>query len=168
MQKRSFVTGIILILSLAFSGKAFSAETDGFADILKKIDGLSCTQPEKLSQFYSKDLVIMADHKRALLENRIKDFQQMIIDFRDLKCQIQRMVLTGKVGKDVSYVLVDEIISVTSKSNDTDERQHTVCNYTFTRESTDWKISLEHCSSLPDYTINPNDDALYYFHNPIY
>lgn len=168
MQKRSFVTGIILILSLAFSGKAFSAETDGFADILKKIDGLSCTQPEKLSQFYSKDLVIMVDDKRALLENRIKDFQQMIIDFRDLKCQIQRMVLTGKVGKDVSYVLVDEIISVTSKSNDTDERQHTVCNYTFTRESTDWKISLEHCSSLPDYTINPNDDALYYFHNPIY
>ena len=110
----------------------------------------------------------MVDDKRALLKNRIKDFQQMIIDFRDLKCQVQRMVLAGKAGKDVSYVLVDEIISVTSKSNDTDERQHSVCNYTFTRESTDWKISLEHCSSLPDYTINPEDDALYYFHNPIY
>ena len=49
MQKRNFVAGIILILSLAFSGQAFSAETDGFADILKKIDGLACTQPEKLS-----------------------------------------------------------------------------------------------------------------------
>jgi hypothetical protein len=168
MHKRNFVTGIILILSLVFSSKAFSAETDGLANILKKIDGLACTQPEKLSQFYSKDLVIMVDDKRALLENRIKDYQQMKIDFRDVQCQTQRLVLSGKAGKEVSYILVDEIISITSKSNDTDERQHSVCNYTFTRQGTDWKISLEHCSSLPDYSINPGDDALYYFHNPIY
>ena len=168
MQKRNFVAGIILILSLAFSGQAFSAETDGFADILKKIDGLACTQPEKLSPFYSKDLVIMVDDKRALLENRVKDYQQMLTDFRDMNCRTQRLVLAGKVGKNISYLLADEIISITSKSNDTDERQHSVCSYTFTREGTDWKVTLEHCSSLPDYSINPGDDALYYFHNPIY
>jgi hypothetical protein len=168
MQKRNFVTGIIFIFSLAFNNQAYSAETDGLANILKKIDELACTQPKKISKFYSKDLVIMSDDKRALLENRIKDYQQMMIDFRDMQCQIQRLVLSGKVGKEVSYILVDEIISITSKSNDTDERQHNVCNYTFIREGTDWKISLEHCSSLPDYTINPADDALYYFHNPIY
>ena len=168
MQKCNFVTRLVFAMSMAFSSQVFAADTDGLANILKKIDGLACTQPQNLPQFFSKDLIIMVDDKRALLKNRIKDFQQMIIDFRDLKCQVQRMVLAGKAGKDVSYVLVDEIISVTSKSNDTDERQHSVCNYTFTRESTDWKISLEHCSSLPDYTINPEDDALYYFHNPIY
>lgn len=168
MQKRNFVTGIILAMSLAFTSQVFAADTDGLANILKKVDELACTQPQKLAQFYSKDLVIMSDDKRALLENRIKDYQQMLSDFRDMNCQTQRQVLSGKVGKNISYLLVDEIISITSKSTDTDERQHSVCSYTFTREGTNWKIALEHCSSLPDYSINPGDDALYYFHNPVY
>ncbi len=168
MQKRNFVAGLILVLSLVFSSQAFAAETDGLANILKKIDGLTCTQPEKLLQFYAKNLVIMVDDKRALLENRVKDYRQMMSDFRDMKCKTQRQVLSGTVGKDVSYVLVDEIISITSKSTDTDERQHSVCSYMFIREGSQWKISLEHCSSLPDYSINPGDDALYYFHNPVY
>ena len=168
MKKRSFVAGLVLVFSLVFSSQVLAAETDGLADILKKLDALTCTQPEKLPQFYAKSLVIMADDKRALLENRVKDYRQMMSDFRDMKCETQRQILSGKVGKEVSYVLADEIISITSKSNDTDERQHSVCSYIFIREGSQWKISLEHCSSLPDYSINPGDDALYYFHNPIY
>ena len=168
MKKRSFVAGLVLVFSLVFSSQVLAAETDSLADILKKLDALTCTQPEKLPQFYAKSLVIMVDDKRALLENRVKDYRQMMSDFRDMKCETQRQILSGKVGKEVSYVLVDEIISITSKSNDTDERQHSVCSYIFIREGSQWKISLEHCSSLPDYSINPGDDALYYFHNPIY
>ena len=168
MKKRNFVAILVLVLSLVFGSQALAGETDGLAGILKQLDELTCTQPEKLPQFYAKNLVIMVDDKRALLENRVKDYRQMMSDFRDMKCETQRQVLSGKVGKEVGYVLVDEIISITSKSNDTDERQHSVCNYVFTREGCQWKISLEHCSSLPDYSINPGDDALYYFHNPIY
>ena len=168
MKKRSFVAGLVLVFSLVFSSQVLAAETDSLADILKKLDALTCTQPEKLPQFYAKSLVIMVDDKRALLENRVKDYRQMMSDFRGMKCETQRQILSGKVGKEVSYVLVDEIISITSRSNDTDERQHSVCSYVFTREGSQWKISLEHCSSLPDYSINPGDDALYYFHNPIY
>jgi len=168
MKKRSFVAGLVLVFSLVFSSQVLAAETDSLADILKKLDALTCTQPEKLPQFYAKSLVIMVDDKRALLENRVKDYRQMMSDFRDMKCETQRQILSGKVGKEVSYVLVDEIISITSKSTDTDERQHSVCTYTFTREGTNWKVSMEHCSSLPDYSINPGDDALYYFHNPVY
>ena len=92
----------------------------------------------------------------------------MMADFRGIKCEVQRQVLSGHAGNKVGYVLVDEIASVTSKSVDNDERQHSVCNYSFVKESSSWKITLEHCSSLPDYSINPGDDALYYFHNPIY
>ena len=168
MKKRSFVAGLVLVFSLVFSSQVLAAETDSLADILKKLDALTCTQPENLPQFYAKSLVIMVDDKRALLENRVKDYRQMMSDFRGMKCETQRQILSGKVGKEVSYVLVDEIISITSRSNDTDERQHSVCSYVFTREGSQWKISLEHCSSLPDYSINPGDDALYYFHNPIY
>ncbi len=168
MKKTNFVAGLFLVVSLVFSSQALAGETDGLSGILKQLDGLTCTQPEKLPQFYAKNLVIMVDDKRALLENRVKDYRQMMSDFRDMKCRTQRQVLSGKVGKEVGYVLVDEIISITSKSTDTDERQHSVCSYMFIREGSQWKISLEHCSILPDYSINPGDDALYYFHNPVY
>ena len=161
-------TGMAFFLSLVISNNALGAETDVYVNILKKLDALACTAPEKLPPFYGKGLVIMVDDKRALLENRVKDYRQMMSDFRDMKCQVQRQVLTGHVGNKVGYVLVDEIISITSKSNDTDERQHSVCNYNFVKEGSGWKIMLEHCSSLPDYSIGPADDALYYFHNPLY
>ena len=167
-MKRFIFTGIVLFLSLVINNNALAAQTDVYADILKKLDGLACTAPEKLPAFYGKGLVIMVDDKRALLENRVRDYRQMMSDFRDMKCLVQRQILTGQVGSKVGYVLVDEIISITSKSNDTDERQHSVCNYSFVKESSGWKITLEHCSSLPDYSIGPADDALYYFHNPLY
>ena len=79
MQKRNFVTGIILAMSLAFSSQVFAADTDGLANILKKIDDLACTQPQKLPQFFSKDLIIMVDDKRALLENRVMEIVQGIV-----------------------------------------------------------------------------------------
>ena len=167
-MKRFLFTGMVFIISLVISNNALATDMDVYANILKKLDGIACTQPEKLPDFYGKDLVILVDDKRALLENRVKDYRQMMADFRGLKCQVQRQVLSGYAGNKVGYVLVDEIISITSKSVDNDERQHSVCNYSFVKEGSSWKITLEHCSSLPDYSINPGDDALYYFHNPIY
>ena len=65
-------------------------------------------------------------------------------------------------------MLVDEQISVIAENVHIDERQHSVCSYMFSKEKDGWKISLEHCSSLPDYSIRPGEDALYYFHNPVY
>ena len=167
-MKRFLFTGMVFIIFLVISNNALATDTDVYANILKKLDGIACPQPEKLPDFYGKDLVILVDDKRALLENRVKDYRQMMADFRGLKCQVQRQVLSGHAGNKVGYVLVDEIISITSKSVDNDERQHSVCNYSFVKEGSSWKITLEHCSSLPDYSINPGDDALYYFHNPIY
>ena len=167
-MKRFLFTGMVFIISLVISNNALATDMDVYANILKKLDGIACTQPEKLPDFYGKDLVILVDDKRALLENRVKDYRQMMADFRNLKCQVQRQVLSGHAGNKVGYILVDEIISITSKSVDNDERQHSVCNYSFVKEGSSWKITLEHCSSLPDYSINPGDDALYYFHNPIY
>ena len=167
-MKRFLFTGMVFIISLVISNNALATDMDVYANILKKLDGIACTQPEKLPDFYGKDLVILVDDKRALLENRVKDYRQMMADFRNLKCQVQRQGLSGHAGNKVGYILVDEIISITSKSVDNDERQHSVCNYSFVKEGSSWKITLEHCSSLPDYSINPGDDALYYFHNPIY
>jgi hypothetical protein len=167
-MNRFILAGLIFISALVISNNTFAADTDVFAGILKKTDNLACSQPELLPSLYGQGLVIMEDDKRALLANRIKDYRHMIADFRDINCRVQRQILAGHIGSKVGYVLADEISSITSKSNDTDERQHSVCNYSFVKEGSSWKITLEHCSSLPDYSINPGDDALYYFHNPMY
>lgn len=157
-----------MILGFNFTPSVLAADTDGFSEILKKIDKLVCVNPEKISQYYSSELVIMIDDKRALLENRIKDYRQMMSDLVGMKCRMERKVLAGKRGDQVSYVLADEQISVTAENVHIDERQHSVCSYMFSKDKDGWKISLEHCSSLPDYSISPGEDALYYFHNPVY
>ena len=147
---------------------ALAADTDKLSGMLKKIDNLVCSNPEKIGQYYSSDLVIMIDDKRALLKNRIKDYRQMMSELVGMKCSMERKVLAGRIGEKVGYVLTDEQISVVAENVHIDERQHSVCSYIFSKEKGDWKISLEHCSSLPDYTIRPGEDALYYFHNPVY
>jgi len=161
-----FTTWILLASNAA--SPALADDTGKLTNILKKIDQLVCTNPEKLTPFYSANLVIMIDDKRALLENRIKDYRQMMSDLVGMDCHTERKVLAGNVGDKVGYVLTDELISVVAKNVHIDERQHSVCSYMFSKEKGDWKISLEHCSSLPDYSIRPGDDALYYFHNPVY
>ena len=157
-----------MILGLNLTSPALAADVDGFSEILERIDKLVCANPEKISRYYSSDLVIMIDDKRALLENRIKDYRQMMSDLVKMKCEIKRKVLANKSGEKVGYILADEQISVTAENVHIDERQHSVCSYMFSKEKGGWKVSLEHCSSLPDYTIRPGEDALYYFHNPVY
>ena len=157
-----------MILGLNLTSPALAADVDGFSEILEKIDKLVCANPEKISQYYGSELVIMIDDKRTSLENRIKDYRQMMSEYVGMKCSITRKVLSGRKGEQVGYVLVDEQISVTAESVHIDERQHSVCSYMFSKEKANWKVSLEHCSSLPDYSIRPGEDALYYFHNPVY
>jgi len=67
-----------MILGFNSTPSVLAVDADGFSEILKKIDKLVCTNPEKISQYYSSGLVIMIDDKRALLENRIKDYRQMM------------------------------------------------------------------------------------------
>ena len=157
-----------MISGFIATSPTLAADAGEFSKVLEKIDKLVCTNPEKISQYYSSELVIMIDDKRALLENRIKDYRQMISELVKMKCEIKRKVLANKSGEKVGYILADEQISGTAESVHIDERQHSVCSYMFSKEKGGWKVSLEHCSSLPDYTIRPGEDALYYFHNPVY
>ena len=90
----------------------------------------------------------------------------MIAEYDGMKCEFNRKVLAGEVGEKLGYVLVDETINVKIRLSG-DERQHSFCSYIFSRKEGSWKISQEHCTSLPDYTLLPGEDGLYYFHNPI-
>jgi len=162
------LTFFTLIINMAAAPNPLLAgETDALTDILKQVDKQVCQSPKKLTNYYAKDMVIIADDKRVLPEHRIKDYEVMIAELQGMKCNNKRTVLSGNVDKNFGYLLVDELISVSSKHS-TDERQHSVCTYVFTKSGGQWKIKQEHCSSLPDYSIVPGDDALYYFHNPVY
>ena len=172
-----FRSAPILTLLVFFVATSFAqaetsdlAKTKVFTEMLLKVDKLICKDPEKIREFYlpDKSLVLLVDDKRTLLENRISGYRSMMSEFKGLKCNSQRKILAGKVGQDVGYLLADEIGSIVSDNTDNEERQHSVCSYVFTLDEKAWKISLEHCSSLPDYSIRPGDDALYYFHNPVY
>jgi len=157
-----------MTMSFVFmSAPLYAADQDALMGILKKVDDLVCTSPKKIADHYDSKMVIMSDDKRVLLKNRVSDYEMMIADLEDMKCKFTRTFLAGKVGENVGYLLVDEMISVSSRVS-TDDRQHAVCTYGFAKKNNVWKISHEHCSSLPDYTIIPGDDALYYFHNPVY
>lgn len=157
------LTGVALAPNASWAGD----DKDVLADILKQVDKQVCQSPKKIMDYYAKDTVIITDDKRVLPEHRIKDYEVMIAELQDMKCNNKRTVLAGHVGPNVGYLLVDELISVSSRHS-TDERQHSVCTYAFTKVGGQWKIQHEHCSSLPDYSIVPGDDALYYFHNPVY
>jgi ketosteroid isomerase-like protein len=162
------LTALVLLMSLALApNPSMAGEMDALTDLLKQVDKQVCQSPKKLMDYYSKDMVIISDDKRVLPEHRIKDYEVMIAELQGMKCMNKRTVLSGNVGKNLGFLLVDELISVSSKHS-TDERQHSVCTYVFTKDSSQWKIKQEHCSSLPDYSIVPGDDALYYFHNPVY
>ena len=168
---RGFVGSFTFFSGLVFWLITFSpvraTETQGLEEVLKKVDQLVCKKPKEITRYYDKNLVIMSDDKRIFLERRIEDYERMIAEYEEMRCKVNRKVLGGGVSEGIGYVLMDELISVQSRLS-TDERQHSFCNYVFHREDDAWKIVLEQCASLPDYNILPGEDALYYFHNPVY
>jgi len=162
------LTALAVLMSWTLApDPSLAGETDVLTDLLKQVDKQVCQSPKKIMAYYAKDMVIISDDKRVLPENRIKNYEVMIAELQGMKCKNKRTVLAGHIGKNLGYLLVDELISVSSLHS-TDERQHSICTYVFTKNSSQWKIKQEHCSSLPDYSIVPGDDALYYFHNPVY
>ena len=163
---------IVLFIAALFSGtfalkSAHAADTDVFTNILDTMDKTICSSPKKLLPFYKKDAVLMEDDTQVNLEERVDDFERMIAEFEEMKCSTTRIVMGGKAGEKVGYLVVDETVNVRSRLS-TNDRQHSFCNYVFEKEGTRWKVALQHCSRLPDYTIDPNEDALQFYHNPVY
>ncbi len=164
---KTFGLFLVFLIFMILPGAALSAETDGLNAVLDKIDGYICTTPKKMADHFAKGHVLISDDKRQMLASRIESYQHMIGELEEMNCKVDRKVLNSAVNGNIGYMLVDEMISVTSRLS-TDDRQHSVCTYVFVKDGGSWKVLQEHCSSLPDYSIVPGDDALYYYHNPVY
>jgi hypothetical protein len=163
---------LVLLTAALFSGSmtltpAHAADTDVLTNILESMDQIVCSSPKKLLPFYKKDALLMEDDTPIILEERVEDFERMIAEFEEMKCSTTRTTISGKMGEKVGYLAVDETVSVSSRLS-TNDRQHSFCNYVFEKEGSRWKVALQHCSRLPDYTIEPHEDALQFYHNPVY
>lgn len=167
MRFLNILSFLALFVAVTEVRETRAADTDALINVLKKVDAQVCASPDKIKEFYSPKLVIMFDDRRILLESRIQSYRSMIAEYRGIKCDFKRTVLTGTVSPQLGYILVDEQISVKARMS-TDERQHNVCTYVFDKDGANWKILHEHCSTLPDYSIAPGEDGLYYYHNPVY
>lgn len=168
---RRFLMGMTLLAWCGMmtlpASPAAAADLDTLKKVLESVDQVVCKKPKDIARFYGKDLVIMSDAKRIKLEDRIADYEHMIASYEEMKCDFTRKVLGGKMDGNLGYLMMDEVISVKSRLS-TDERQHSFCSYVLNRNGGAWQIVLEQCASLPDYNIRPGEDALYYFHNPVY
>lgn len=167
MKKFLVLLNAALFLGTIALTPAHAADTDVFTNILKTMDKTICSSPKKLLPFYKKDALLMEDDTPINLQERVEDFERMIAEFEDMKCSAIRKTIGGKAGEKIGYLFVDETVSVSSRLS-TNDRQHSFCNYVFEKEGNRWKVALQHCSRLPDYTIEPTDDALQFYHNPVY
>ena len=110
------LTAFALLMSLAVAPNlSLAGETDALTDLLKQVDKQVCQSPKKIMGYYAKDTVIISDDKRVLPEHRIKDYEVMIAELQGMKCNNKRTVLAGHAGKNLGYLLVDELISVSSR-----------------------------------------------------
>ena len=82
---------------------SLAGETDALTDLLKQIDKQVCTSPKKLMNYYDKEMVIIADDKRILPENRIKDYEVMIAELQGMIAEM-RGIARPKAAFRIGYV----------------------------------------------------------------
>ena len=99
--------GIVCLLGgLTLAPAHSQADTkENLASVLKKVDGVVCSKPKDLAGLYTSDITIISDDRRILLEGRIKDYEAMIAELEEMKCNNQRTLLTGNVGDKVGFLL---------------------------------------------------------------
>jgi hypothetical protein len=65
---------------------SLAGETDALMAILKQVDKQVCQSPKTLTDYYTKDMVIIADDKRVLPEHRIKDYCRATPGTKSVSC----------------------------------------------------------------------------------
>ncbi len=84
---RKYIQGFLLgVCLVAIAQTATAGDADALTKVLSKIDAKVCTAPKDLAQYYTKDMVIMFDDKRIMLDAGFKDYEAMMADLVGLKC----------------------------------------------------------------------------------
>ena len=123
-----------------------------FLKILNSAYQVSCQDVEALRNFYFKDAEIIHNGRQITLEETIKELEKSVSSMKDLSCHYQPKVRARRHGKKMTYLVVRETIRLSAPEMDEILVQQ-ICTYIFRKNGSDWKITHDHCSSVPGLAV---------------
>ena len=158
LPKRSYFWFSFLLLLLFHSytaSEVHPSETDTEKKFLAILSGayrVSCNSVESLRDYYLSDAEIIHDGRQMALDEIIKELKESAASLSGLVCTYEPKVRSIRVSEDFVYLVVRETIRLSAREMGDQEIQQ-LCTYIFMRMGSVWKISHDHCSSIPGLTV---------------
>lgn len=123
-----------------------------FVKILEGAYQASCGDVDRLHDYYRGDAEIIHDGRVTSLDQTIKEIKASIRPLQNLHCTYKPRVRGSRVSGDMAYLVIHESIRLTATSLEPQEIEQ-LCNYVFVKEASQWKIAVDHCSTIPGETV---------------
>jgi ketosteroid isomerase-like protein len=149
---------LIVMVAMIGAGGALQAADSSMGDekpfvaILEKAYQASCSDVDRLHNYYRSDAQIIHDGRQTTLDETIKEIKESIRPLQDLRCTYHPRVRTTRVNGEMAYVVVRETLRLTAKAMEPQEVEQ-ICSYIFMKDGSTWKIILDHCSTVPGETV---------------
>jgi ketosteroid isomerase-like protein len=127
-------------------------QDEPFLKILEGSYDVSCKNVEALRGYYLEDAEIINNGRQVTLEDTIKELKQSLSSLKSLECSYEPTVRARRISKDMAYLVVREIIRLSSEEAG-EQQIDQLCTYVFMKTEVGWKISHDHCSSVPGLSI---------------
>lgn len=123
-----------------------------YLKILKGSYDVSCKNVEALRGYYLEDAEIINNGRQVSLDDTIQELKQSLSSLKSLKCTYEPTVRARRIGKDLAYLVVREIIRLSSEEAG-EQQIDQLCTYIFLKTEVGWKIAHDHCSSVPGLSV---------------
>jgi len=150
--------GILILIACWMMGGALQAaesNTEKDAAFVKILEGAyqaSCDDVDRLRDFYRTDAQIIHDGRLTTLDQTIKEIKESIRPLKDLRCSYQPRVRSSRISGEMAYVIVHESIRLSAGTVEPQQIEQ-ICNYVFLKEGSQWKIAVDHCSTIPGEAV---------------
>ena len=132
--------------------RAEEKKDEPFLKILHMAYKVSCQDAGSLKDYYFQDAEIIHDGRQMTLDETIKELEKTVFSVTELSCHYQPKVRASRHGEKMAYLVVRETIRLTAYEMDSVLLQQ-ICTYVFLKKRADWKISHDHCSSIPGMAV---------------
>jgi len=130
-----------------------NAEKDAaFVKILEGAYQASCDDVDRLHDYYRSDAQIIHDGRVTTLDETIKEIKESIRPLQNLHCSYQPRVRSSRISGDMGYLVVHESIRLSAGTVEPQQIEQ-ICNYVFLKEGSQWKIAVDHCSTIPGEAV---------------
>lgn len=127
-------------------------QDEPFLKILEGSYDVSCKNVEALRGYYLEDAEIINNGRQVSLDDTIKELTQSLSSIESLECSYEPTVRARRIGKDLAYLVVREVIRLSSREAG-EQQIDQLCTYVFLKTEVGWKIAHDHCSSVPGLSI---------------